>query len=48
VYRLKRIGVNDTDDLNELIVKSSGVWSFFKTRNGRRNGPEESIDGKSS
>jgi len=31
VFRLKRLLVNDTDDINELIVKSSGVWGFFKT-----------------
>ncbi len=30
-FRLKRISVNDTKDLNELIVKSSGVWLFLKT-----------------
>ena len=33
-YRLKRISVNDTSDINELIIKSSGVWAFFKTLNG--------------
>jgi peptidoglycan/xylan/chitin deacetylase (PgdA/CDA1 family) len=33
-FRLKRISVNDTDDLNELIVKASGFWAFIKTRNG--------------
>ena len=36
LFRLKRLSVNDTDDMNELIVKSSGVWAFLKTRNGRR------------
>lgn len=35
-FKLKRISVNDTDDLNELIVKSSGVWAFIKTQNGRK------------
>jgi peptidoglycan/xylan/chitin deacetylase (PgdA/CDA1 family) len=29
-FRLKRLSVNDTDDLNELIVKASGLWQFFK------------------
>ncbi len=29
-FRLKRLSMNDTDDINELIVKSSGVWDFFK------------------
>lgn len=35
VFRLKRLAVNDTEDMNELIVKASGVWAFFKTKNGR-------------
>lgn len=35
IYKLKRLSVNDTDNIDELIVKASGVWSFFKTRNGR-------------
>lgn len=35
LFRLKRICVNDADDLNELIVKASGLWDFFKTGNGR-------------
>lgn len=35
-FRLKRISVNDTDDLNELSVKASGVWAFIKTKNGRK------------
>ncbi|HPG09153.1 MAG TPA: polysaccharide deacetylase family protein [Saprospiraceae bacterium] len=37
-YRLKRLSINDTGDLNELIVKSSGLWGFLKTRNGKKNG----------
>jgi len=36
LFRLKRISVNDTRDLNELIVKSTGLWGFFKTFNGRK------------
>lgn len=36
LFRLKRFSVNDTSDINELIVKASGVWSFIKTRNGRK------------
>lgn len=36
LFRLKRISVNDTSDLNELIVKSCGLWGFFKTFNGRK------------
>jgi peptidoglycan/xylan/chitin deacetylase (PgdA/CDA1 family) len=35
LFRLKRICVNDTGDINELIVKSSGLWEFLRTRNGR-------------
>jgi len=33
-FRLKRLSVNDTEDLNELAVKASGLWGFFKTLNG--------------
>lgn len=29
-YRLKRLSSNDTSDLNELIVKSSGLWGVIK------------------
>ena len=36
IFRLKRLSVNDTEDINELIVKASGVWAFFKTRNGHK------------
>jgi peptidoglycan/xylan/chitin deacetylase (PgdA/CDA1 family) len=36
LFKLKRLSVNDTADINELIVKSSGVWSFLKTRNGKK------------
>ena len=34
-FRLKRISLNDSENLNELAVKSSGLWAFIKTRNGR-------------
>lgn len=37
-YRLKRISVNDTGDMDELSVKASGVWAFFKSKNGKING----------
>ena len=30
LFRLKRFSVNDTKDINELIVKSSGLWAFIK------------------
>lgn len=36
LFTLKRLMVNDTSDINELIVKSSGIWAFIKTLNGRR------------
>lgn len=29
-FRLRRLPVNDTDDLNELIVKASGLWEFLR------------------
>ncbi len=38
LFRLKRLSVNDTGNLDELAVKASGVWAFFKTRNGRKQG----------
>ncbi|HEY1023905.1 MAG TPA: polysaccharide deacetylase family protein [Sphingobacteriaceae bacterium] len=31
LYKLRRIDTNDTDDINELIVKTSGLWTFFKS-----------------
>jgi peptidoglycan/xylan/chitin deacetylase (PgdA/CDA1 family) len=30
MFRLKRLRMNDEADLNELIVKASGLWSFFE------------------
>lgn len=30
LYKLKRLSVNDTSDLNELIVKASGLWAYLK------------------
>jgi peptidoglycan/xylan/chitin deacetylase (PgdA/CDA1 family) len=36
IFRLKRISVNDTENISELIVKSSGVWGFIKSRNGKK------------
>lgn len=38
LFRLKRLSVNDTSNLDELAVKASGVWQFFKTRNGKKQG----------
>ena len=37
-FRLKRICLDDNDDVNALIVKASGVWSFIRTINGRKQG----------
>jgi peptidoglycan/xylan/chitin deacetylase (PgdA/CDA1 family) len=31
-FRLKRLSVNDTSNPDELIVKASGVWAFFKMK----------------
>jgi len=36
LFRIKRLSANDTNDLNELIVKSSGVWAFLKPRRFRK------------
>jgi peptidoglycan/xylan/chitin deacetylase (PgdA/CDA1 family) len=30
-YRLKRISTNDTDNIDELIVRASGLWGFIKS-----------------
>ncbi len=38
LFRLKRLSVNDTANLDELAVKASGVWQFFKTKNGKKQG----------
>ncbi len=38
LFRLRRLPVNDTDDVNELIVKASGLWEFVKTALGRNRG----------
>ena len=35
-FRLKRISAGDTEDINELVVKASGLWACMKTRNGRK------------
>ncbi len=31
LYKLKRFSSNDTDDINELLVKASGFWGLFKS-----------------
>jgi len=36
LYRLKRLSMNDTSNINELAVRASGLWGFLKTRNGRK------------
>jgi len=30
LYRLKRLGLTDTADVNELLVKTSGVWGWLR------------------
>jgi peptidoglycan/xylan/chitin deacetylase (PgdA/CDA1 family) len=30
LFRLKRLSVNDTNNISELIVKASGFWAFIK------------------
>lgn len=35
-FRLKRLYVNDSSDINELIIKASGIGAFLRTRNGRQ------------
>ena len=48
LLRLKRLPVNDTEDMNELIVKASGLWEFVKTALGgnrriRMDGPGRGV-----
>jgi peptidoglycan/xylan/chitin deacetylase (PgdA/CDA1 family) len=38
VFCLKRLSVNDTDDINELAVKASGFWGIFRSFLGFQNG----------
>jgi peptidoglycan/xylan/chitin deacetylase (PgdA/CDA1 family) len=38
IFRLKRLSIYQTDDINEISVKASGVWAFFKTLNGMKQG----------
>jgi peptidoglycan/xylan/chitin deacetylase (PgdA/CDA1 family) len=35
LFRLKRLSVNDTADMNELVVKASGLWQFLKRALGQ-------------
>lgn len=41
LYTLKRIETNDAVEMDEFVVRSSGVWDALKRlfRRGRRNGP---------
>jgi len=32
LFRLKRLSTNDTGNLDELVVKSCGVWSFLRNK----------------
>lgn len=38
LFRIKRLSVNDTANIDELAAKASGAWQFFKTRNGLKQG----------
>ncbi|TNE47349.1 MAG: polysaccharide deacetylase family protein, partial [Bacteroidetes bacterium] len=35
-FRLKRLSVDDYDDVDTLALKASGIWAFLKTRNGKK------------
>src|SRR5262249_6843427 len=35
-FRLRRIGIDDVDGIDELIVKASGVWGLVTSRVGDR------------
>jgi len=35
LFRLARMGISDSADANELIVKASGLWDFFHRLSGR-------------
>ena len=37
-FRLKRLSIDDQDNLDAVALKASGIWGFFKTRNGMRQG----------
>ena len=36
LMRLKRLSMNDTADVDELAIRASGVWGFFKSLAGIR------------
>lgn len=36
IFRLKRVAGNNTKDIDEIVVKSSGLWAFLKFRNGKK------------
>lgn len=38
LFRLKRLSSNDTSNMDELIVKASGLWGFIKKLNGNKPG----------
>jgi hypothetical protein len=35
IFRLKRLSVNDSGNIDEIVVKSSGVWGIFKKLSGQ-------------
>jgi peptidoglycan/xylan/chitin deacetylase (PgdA/CDA1 family) len=36
LFRLKRLSINDTSNIDELIVRTSGVWAFLKLLLGKK------------
>jgi len=38
LFRLKRLSSNDTSNMDELIVKASGLWGFIKKLSGKKPG----------
>jgi len=38
LFRLKRLSSNDTSNMDELIVKASGLWGFIKKLSGNKPG----------
>lgn len=38
LFRLKRFCANDTEDINELIIKATGAWSYLRAGFGIRQG----------
>ncbi len=37
-FKLKRFSVNDTGDMNELVVKASGLWAYITSKRNKKFG----------